>query len=126
MRSRVRAAWARRAELSYRRRESLDVSLILVAVYCLELPSGGGRVRDLLDRARAETGLENFGDDSFREGLEILSAALRSEARLNARGEAYIYPRIVGHLSQRLRVEDWYARIRQRPGYAEQVMIPLT
>ena len=23
-------------------------------------------------------------------------------------------------------VEDWYARIRERPGYAEQVMIPLT
>jgi glutathione S-transferase len=23
-------------------------------------------------------------------------------------------------------VEDWYARLRQRPGYAEQVMIPLT
>ena len=23
-------------------------------------------------------------------------------------------------------VEDWYARIRARPGYADQVMIPLT
>ena len=23
-------------------------------------------------------------------------------------------------------VEDWYARLKMRPGYAEQVMIPLT
>ena len=38
--------------------------------------------------AVAQTGLEDFGDDSFREGLEVLLAALRDEARLNARGEA--------------------------------------
>ena len=30
------------------------------------------RISDLLDRAKAATGLENFGDDGFREGLEIL------------------------------------------------------
>ena len=59
-------------------------------------------MQDLLDRARAETGLQDFGDDAFLEGLGIPTAALRSEARLNARGEAYIYSRIVGHLSQRL------------------------
>jgi hypothetical protein len=29
-------------------------------------------VEDLLGSARAETGLEDFGDDSFREGLERL------------------------------------------------------
>ena len=68
------------------------------------------RCEDLLDRARADTGLEDFGDDSFREGLEILTRSLRDEARLNARGEAYVYPRIVGHLRQRLQVEDWYRR----------------
>ena len=67
-------------------------------------------MRDLLDKARADTGLEDFGDGSFREGLEILTRSLRDEARLNARGEAYVYPRIVGHLRQRLQVEDWYRR----------------
>ncbi len=67
-------------------------------------------MRDLLDRARADTGLDDFGDGSFREGLEILTRSLRDEARLNARGEAYVYPRIVGHLRQRLQVEDWYRR----------------
>jgi len=40
----------------------------------------------------------------------VLLTALRDKARLNARGEAFLYPRIVGHLSQRLAVEDWYRR----------------
>jgi len=39
-----------------------------------------------------------------------LLAALRDEARLNARGEAFIYQRIIGYLDQRLQVEDWYRR----------------
>ncbi len=65
---------------------------------------------ELIAAAVAAAGLENFGDDSFREGLEILVASLRDEARLNDRGNEFIYPRIVGHLSQRLHVEDWYRR----------------
>jgi hypothetical protein len=65
---------------------------------------------DLMAMAVAQTGLDDFGDDSFREGLEILARSLRDEARLNAVGEAYLYPRLVGHLAQRLQVEDWYRR----------------
>jgi hypothetical protein len=64
----------------------------------------------LLDVAKRQTGLDDFGVDSFREGLEILVNALRREANLNARGEAVLRDRIVGHLSQRLQVEDWYRR----------------
>lgn len=64
-------------------------------------------MQDLLDRARADTGLDDFGDDAFREGLEILLRALES-AHLNARGEAFIYGRIAGYLAQRLQVEEWY------------------
>jgi hypothetical protein len=65
---------------------------------------------DVVEAAVAQTGLDDFGDDSFREGLEILLKSLRDEARLNARGEAFIYSRISGHLAQRLQVEDWYRR----------------
>lgn len=65
---------------------------------------------ELLDAARATTGLDDFGPDSFREGLEILVRSLRDEARLNATGEAAIRQRIVDHLAQRLQVEDWYRR----------------
>jgi hypothetical protein len=67
-------------------------------------------VNEILEAAVAQTGLDDFGDDSFREGLEILLASLRDEARLNARGETFIHQRIVGYLGQRLQVEDWYRR----------------
>lgn len=66
--------------------------------------------KDLIALAQAETGLSDFGGDTFREGLEVLVGALNREARLNAVGEAVIRERIVGHLKQRLQVEDWYAR----------------
>ncbi len=65
---------------------------------------------ELMAAAVERTGLEDFGDDSFREGLEILVRALGAEARLNARGEGFVYHRIALHLAQRLQVEDWYRR----------------
>ncbi len=65
---------------------------------------------ELMAAAVEQTGLDDFGDDSFREGLEILVRSLQDEAQLNAMGEAVLYPRIVGHLAQRLQVEDWYRR----------------
>lgn len=65
---------------------------------------------DLMAAASAQTGLDDFGDDSFREGLEILVRSLREEARLNSAGEAFLFGRITNHLAQRLQVEDWYRR----------------
>ena len=70
------------------------------------MPSPG----ELMASAVERTGLDDFGDDSFREGLEILVKALRDEAWLNDRGEGFIYARIGVHLRQRLQVEDWYRR----------------
>jgi hypothetical protein len=67
-------------------------------------------VDELLSTAAARTGLDDFGDDSFAEGLRVLVASLRSEARLNARGEEFLYSRIARYLEQRLHVEDWYRR----------------
>ena len=67
-------------------------------------------VNEIKDAAVERTGLNRFGDDSFEEGLSILLTSLRDEARLNARGEAFIYERIAGYLGQRLKVEDWYRR----------------
>ena len=46
--------------------------------------------------AVAQTGLDDFGDDSFRDGLEILLSALQDEARLNERGQVFLHQRIVG------------------------------
>lgn len=66
--------------------------------------------KKLMDAAKQQTGLADFGPDTFREGLEILVNALESEANLNAQGDAVLRERVVGHLVQRLQVEDWYRR----------------
>jgi hypothetical protein len=63
-----------------------------------------------MSAAAERTGLDDFGDDAFGEGLELLLRSLDDEARLNARGEAFVYQRIGLHLCQRLQVEDWYRR----------------
>lgn len=78
------------------------------------------RVDELLQQARAATALADFGDGSFREGLEILVASLDGEARLTARGRAACDAQIVGLLSSRLQVEDWY---RRHPEIDEQAIV---
>jgi hypothetical protein len=65
---------------------------------------------DLMAAARDETGLSDFGDDSFRDGLERLCRSLTNEATLNAIGE-FALPQLLGKLlTNRLHIEDWYAR----------------
>lgn len=64
----------------------------------------------VMQAAVDQTGLHDFGDDSFREGLGILLSSLEDEAHLNTRGYGFFHQRIVGHLAQRLLVEDWYSR----------------
>lgn len=64
----------------------------------------------LMERAVEQTGLTEFGEDSFREGLDILVGALAREARLNEIGRQSVDAQIVGTLSQRLQVEGWYRR----------------
>ncbi|MCK9505300.1 MAG: sulfotransferase [Porticoccaceae bacterium] len=57
----------------------------------------------LLAAARKETGLEDFGDTQFMEGLGILTNALPKEANLNAVGRQMVYGGIIRLLSNRLR-----------------------
>ena len=65
---------------------------------------------DLMAEARTETGLDDFGDESFREGLELLVRSLQHEAKLNAMGQMAMRGRVVSLLSQRLQIEDWFRR----------------
>ena len=65
---------------------------------------------DLIDAACARTGLDDFGGDSWREGLEVLVRATNEEAALNEIGEAVVADQYVGHLVNRLQIEDWYRR----------------
>ena len=64
---------------------------------------------DLLAEAREQTGLADFGDPIFREGLDVLLEDL-ARAKLHALGRMVWRGRLLGHLVQRLRVEDWLAR----------------
>jgi hypothetical protein len=68
------------------------------------------RVYQMMDKARSITGLEDFGDDSFREGLEVLTASIEDEARLNAVGDRAVWRQLTTFLVNRLQVEDTYAR----------------
>ncbi len=63
----------------------------------------------MLDAARAATGLCDFGDPSFRTGLEVLADAL-PHARLSDVGTAAVQAQLTGYLCERLRIEDWHAR----------------
>jgi hypothetical protein len=78
------------------------------------------RATDLISKARAATGLEDFGGDSFREGLDRLIVSADTEARLTPVGAAAFDGQIVQFLSQRLQVEDWY---RRHPEIDEQEII---
>jgi hypothetical protein len=68
------------------------------------------QVSALLERARAATSLDDFGDDSFREGLTVLVRSANAQARLHEMGRQMFEAQVVDLLSRRLEVEDWYRR----------------
>src|SRR6516162_5665087 len=68
------------------------------------------QVDELLNTAIEESGLTDFGDDSFREGLERLVRSVNDEATLNEFGEAVLPLLISQRLRSRLEIEDWYRR----------------
>jgi hypothetical protein len=79
-----------------------------------------GRVTELLARARAASSLDDFGEGSFREGLERLVASADTEARLSERGQAAFDMQLVDLLSWRLQIEHWY---RLHPEIDEQEIV---
>jgi len=64
----------------------------------------------LLAAARAQTGLKDFGDDSFREALRVLLDALEREADLTALGRFLTRQLLLQLLGTRLRAQDLVAR----------------
>jgi hypothetical protein len=68
------------------------------------------RVDALLQRARSETGLGDFGHEGFREGLERLVHSADTEARTTQMGSAVFEMSVLDLLKQRLTIEDWYSR----------------
>ncbi len=66
----------------------------------------------LLAAARAATGLDDFGDGAFREGLAVLCGALEEEAKLTLLGRLLARGELQRPLRNRLRIQDW---IRAHP-----------
>jgi hypothetical protein len=64
----------------------------------------------LMAAAAAETGLDDFGADDFRERLDVLCDALRTEAGLGGPGIVSAYAQLVALLKNRLLVEDLLRR----------------
>jgi len=62
----------------------------------------------LEEEAVEQTGLSDFGDGSFREGLHRLVASLQSDGALTELGEQILGLRLRTLLANRLRVEDTY------------------
>lgn len=67
-------------------------------------------VNGLVDEACQRAGSEDFGADTWQEGLGVLVQALHTDARLNDMGVAAMRDQIVGNLANRLKVEQWYAK----------------
>ncbi|MYA85447.1 MAG: hypothetical protein F4Y12_07665, partial [Acidimicrobiaceae bacterium] len=73
-------------------------------------PTVASRIDDLIGEARAQTGLDNFGGDTWREGLEVLIRSATTEATLSDMGEHGFNRAVLRALTNRLKVEDWYRR----------------
>ena len=79
--------------------------------------------RSLLDTARANTGLSDFGDsdsdDHWRAHFEVLIDSIEKEADLNLLGRLLTRSDLLIYLQNRLQVTDWYKR---HPEIAEEVI----
>ena len=66
--------------------------------------------RSLLETAMRNTGLDDFGDEQWREPFQILLRSLEEEADLNFWGRVYTRADLLTHLEGRLQITDWYER----------------
>ena len=81
------------------------------------------RADDVIAEACEQTGLDDFGPDTFREGLVQLCESIEAEAQLNDVGDVAVRSTIVASLANRLKVVDW---IHQHPEVKdEQIDAPI-
>ena len=87
---------------------------------CFDLPSVVPLdEQSLLDQARRTTGLQDFGDDAWREPFRVLLQALEEEAELTLMGRLMARSDIILWLGGRLQVIDI---LRQHPEIREQAI----
>ena len=86
-----------------------------------QIPEVNLDAAELLATAREDTGLDDFGCDSFRPAFETLLLALNTEAELNTTGRFMQHQRILNSLKNRLRMEAW---IDQHPDILQEELLP--
>jgi Sulfotransferase family len=67
-------------------------------------------VDDLVQRACERSGLDDFGGDSWREGIRLLVESCESAPGVNPGGREFVYGQFVDALWNRLRVVDYVKR----------------
>ncbi len=67
-------------------------------------------IEQMVEQACQRAGADDFGDDTWREGLAVLVRSLETEASLNEMGLGAMADQIVGYLANRLEIERTYAR----------------
>src|SRR5579863_2114971 len=74
----------------------------------------------LVDAACRQVGVDDFGADTWQEGLDVLVSALNVEAQLNELGRDVLTDQIVGYLANRLGIERCY---REHPDIEEEEIV---
>jgi hypothetical protein len=72
------------------------------------------------EKAQAETGLDDFGDPAYREGLQVLLRSLDEDAHLSRLGRMIFRGQLVTGLSTRLRSEQ---QLKENPAALENEIV---
>ncbi len=80
-------------------------------------PLGRLDAEALIESAQKKTGLDDFGDDGFRVGLERLLDSCEHEASLTPLGRMIVQQEVTSCLANRLEVRDYW---KQHPELAEE------
>ena len=78
------------------------------------------QVEQLVETAVTRTGSDDFGGETWREGLDVLVDSITGESALNELGESVMTDQIVSLLVNRLEVEQWFA---EHPEIEEQEIV---
>jgi len=70
----------------------------------------------LMARAQQQAGLSDWGDDDFREGIQVLLNACANEANLTPEGQEWLQQEVVYWLTNRLQIQETF---KAQPQIAE-------